>query len=102
MERMGPHPSSSNPCVLMISQPDSCANNLFISSSMNVSQFSGPDALQVSFACPLWGNELIELPPVRNAITWEGNHSSNSGVDALNGKLKTDFFGSNSFRFFEK
>src|SRR6266496_2338551 len=99
---MGPHPSSSNPCVLMINQPSGSANNFFISSSMNASQFSGPDALQVSFACPLCGNASIELPPVRKAITCVGNHSSSSGVEALKGKLKTDFFGSKPFRFFEK
>ena len=41
-------------------------------------------------------------PPVRNAMTWSGSHSSNLGVDALKGKLNTAFFGSKPFNSFVK
>jgi len=66
-----------------IIHPDSKASSFPISRSIACSQFPGPKLVQVSLTCPLCGQRLIAPPPVLKAITWVGNHFSNSGVEAL-------------------
>ena len=80
---IGPQPSSSRPWVLKINHPLSRARSFSISRSMACSQFPGPKLVHVSFVGPLCGDALIAPPPVLNALTWVGNHASNSGVEAL-------------------
>src|SRR5688572_29123743 len=73
-----------------MSQPDDSLSSFSISPFKCSSILSGPCEVHVSFTCPLCGNLFMGEPPVRKALTCEGNHASNCGVDALKGKLNMD------------
>src|SRR4030042_3833038 len=85
-----------------MSQPDSLASNWALFSSMSRSQLPGPKLAHVSLTCPACGNGFIAPPPVLKTLTCVGSQLSNSGVEALYGKLNTASFGSKPLSSLEK
>src|SRR5690606_36022370 len=87
----GPQPSSSRPWVFRISHPPSAERKLLTFFSIHVSMFSCPiDSQLKRTGSTEAGISLREpAPPVRIALILDNAYFSSSGVEELNGKLKT-------------
>ena len=88
---IGPHPSPSKPCRLRINQPPGPVKNSSILLLTQSSILFGPrDPQPKDTGTELVGIPLIgDFPQALTAFTFESKNDSNSGVEALNGKLNT-------------